>query len=363
MPLRLPALRFRVPPPTAPRRAVARAKPARAVAWGVVAFAVLQYGLGLASEVYPRVRDPLFGDKFVKLDKKLAATPPGASRPATVVMLGSSRTGLGFHGKRVEAELAVRAFNFGVPASGPVTHLLYLNRLLAAGVVPDLLLVEVLPSMLADTGAGPLEEHWFFPDRVTHAERATLIRHGFAAGLVRERYAKSVLLPWFALRFQVVTRVAPSWVPWQLRFDWSRSADECGWGTPLIQVVTPEYRKAAEAQARAEYAGVLADLRPGGGAVSALRELLETCEKRGIPVRLVLMPEGSTFRAMYPPHVRERIDTFLRGLGVPVIDARGWLPDDVFTDGHHQLAAGAEAFSTRLAREAIGPALREGSAK
>jgi len=44
-----------------------------------------------------------------------------------------------------------------------------------------------------------------------------------------------------------------------------------------------------------------------------------------------------------------------------VTDARGWLPDDDFYDSHHMFAAGAEAFTDRLTREVIAPALNGAS--
>jgi hypothetical protein len=356
------------PAPLPPARTLSRRKAPRAVVWGVVCFAAVQLGLGLASELYPRIRDPLYGDKLVKLKRRL----PAAERPPTVVMLGSSRTGLAFHGKRVEAQLATDlgrpavAFNYGIPASGPVTHLVYLNRLLGDGIKPDLLIVEVLPSMLADLpGDGsPIEKNWFYADRLTSAEREIVIRHGFAADQVQERWWKSVLLPAYTLRFQLLSRISASWLPWQVRFDWSRGADECGWGAMMNQAVNLQDRQKGIARAYGEYAPVLADLKPGGPAVGALRELLAHCKDCGIPVRLVLMPEGSEFRRLYPPHVTDRLTRFLAELtaeaGVPpVVDARAWLPDEHFYDSHHMLAAGAVAFSDRLTREVIAPALKE----
>ncbi|MGL6096586.1 MAG: hypothetical protein ACRC7O_12420 [Fimbriiglobus sp.] len=341
-----------------------RGRAKRAVLWGVLGFVGLQLGAGLAAELFPRIRDPLYGDKAAKLRKRLAVQ--GAPADA-VVMIGSSRTGFAFHGTRVEAALAERgtpavAFNFGIPASGPVTHLIYLNRLLKSGVAPKLLLVEVLPSMLADDPAGPTERMWFFADRVTASEVNTLVSHGFAAGPTRERYAKSVLLPAYTLRFQLLSRVAQSWLPWQVRFDWSRGSDVCGWGTPVAPNVTPEQRAVGIAQAKLEYEATLGGLRPGGGAVAALRDVLSTCRDRGIPVRLVLMPEGSAFRPWYGPGVNDRLTALLNGLateyGAPLIDARDWLPDDAFHDAHHMLRGGAEAFSDRLAADVIAPALR-----
>jgi hypothetical protein len=348
-----------------PLRPTDRRTAPRALAWGVAVFAVAQLGLGLAAELYPRLRDPLYGDKLVKLQRRLPAEPT-----PTVVMLGSSRTGLGFHGKHAERVLAAElgrpavAFNYGVPASGPVTHLVYLNRLLRDGVAPDLVLVEVMPSMLTGGPGAPLEKNWFFADRLTFREQDTVIRHGFPAEAVRGRWRESVLVPAYALRFQLMSRISPSWLPWQLRFDWSRGSDECGWGTTAAQSVDPARRTRGVDQARAEYAAILAGLQPGGPAVAALEELLAVCRGRGIAVRLVLMPEGTLFRGFYGPGVSDRLMVFLAALtdraGVPrVVDCRGWLPDGAFYDSHHMFADGAQAFTDRLTREVIAPALRE----
>jgi hypothetical protein len=284
-------------------------------------------------------------------------------------MLGSSRTGLAFHGQRAENYLApqlgrpVVAFNYGIPASGPVTHLVYLKRLLSDGVTPDLLVLEILPSMFADLPGAPIEQNWFFADRLKYAEQDTVIRHGFPADKTRERWRKSFLIPWYTLRFQVLTRFVPSWLPWQVRFDWSRGADECGWGTSVHQTATPAEHATGLARVRAEYAAILADLHPGGPAAGALRELLAVCRERGVPVRLVLMPEGTEFRALYPPRVLARVLAFLASVSAeydaPLTDAREWLPDAAFYDSHHMFAAGAEAFTDRLSREVIAPSLRE----
>ncbi len=346
-----------------------RRKAPRAVLWGVAFFAAAQLALGLASELYPRIRDPLYGDKLVKLKRRL----PASDRPTTVVMIGSSRTGLAFHGRLAEDRLAAAlghpavAFNYGVPASGPVTHLVYLDRLLHDGVTPDLLVLEVMPSMLGDGPGAPLEKNWLYADRLKYAEQDIVIRHGFPADKVHERWWKSVLIPAYTLRFQLMSRISASWLPWQLRFDWSRGADECGWGTTAQQSIGSADHLKGIARARAEYAPQLAALVPGGPAVRALEELLAVCRERGIPVRLVLMPEGTAFRGFYGPGVNDRLAAFLNAFadraGVPrPTDCRNWLPDSAFYDSHHMFAAGAEAFTDRLTREVIVPALREKAA-
>lgn len=321
-------------------------------------FALTQAALGGLAEVYPRFRDPLYGDKLAKLRTR-AARSPGAD---VVVMLGSSRTGLAFHGKRVEETLAevgrpAVAFNFGTPAAGPVTHLVYLKRMLRQGMRPTLLLVEVLPSMLADGQGGPIERHWFDPDRLTYSEQDAVCRHGYDAAAVHARWRRSVLVPAYTLRFQIVSRLAPSWLPWQCRFDWSRGSDECGWGAMQTQEIpVVDVAKGVE-RTRGEYAAILGNYAPGGPATDALKELLSVCRAENIPAGLVLMPEGSPFREWLPPDGEARLRDYLAGLtaetGVPLTDARRWLTDDDFYDAHHMLTRGALAFSGRLARDVI----------
>jgi hypothetical protein len=337
--------------PTPVSRSTRRA--GRSVVWGVVLFVVIQLSLGYWAEVYPRLRDPLYGDKFVKLQKRLTKEPDAYK----VVMLGSSRTGLAFHGKQAEVQLQEKlkhpaiAFNFGIPASGPVTHLVYLKRLIKTRAKPDHLFLEILPSMLADGHNGPIERHWFYADRLTNGERDIVIRNGFDAGKVSDRWWRSVLLPSYTLRFQLLTRVFPAWLPWQVRFDWSRGADECGWGKMENQLIPEANYQAGLNRARMEYAPILSNWTPGGGACDALRELLELCRTEGIGITLVLMPESEEFRSWYPQATTEKLQAYLRSLAVPVVDGRDWLKADAFTDGHHMLVVGAEAFTKRLIQE------------
>lgn len=334
-------------PARPPRRRRARS----AVVAGLLAVVAVNVALGVAAELYPRVRDPFYGDKLARLRP--------LPRPV-VLMLGTSRTGFAFHGYRVEERVpGVSAFNFGVPASGPVTHLLYFRRLVRDGQTPDLLLLEILPSMFAEVPHGPLESRWLFADRLTHRELDTVIGLGFDPKETNRRWREATLTPWYGLRFQLLGRVAQSWIPWTIRYDWGRTADGRGWSTPPRQDLTAAERAAAAAQARDEYEGVLRHWQPGGPAVEALRTLLTECRENKVPVKLVLMPESAAFRDWYPPAVRDRLTAFLASVrsefGCELIDARGWLPDDAFTDGHHQLRIGAEAFSDRLAREVIAP--------
>ena len=343
--------------PTAPPN---RRRAARALLAGVLLFVAGQLLLGQVAEHYVRLRDPLFGDKFARLAK---LTRGGRE---VVVMLGSSRTGLGFHGRILTEEFArssraVVGFNYGTPAAGPVTAKVYFDRLNARGVRPAMLIVEVLPANIADGHGGPVERNWFHADRLVSGERATVLGYGFDPAKVEPRWWRTVLVPTYALRFELFSRVAASWLPWQVRFDWSRGSDDYGWGTSAQQAAGAGQLALGTDKARAEYAPTLADLRPGGGAARALEDLLAEARGLGIPTAIVLMPEGAVFREMLPADGDARLLGFLTALsgrtGAQVVDARRWLPDENFSDGHHMFARGAEAFTRRLARECVAPAL------
>jgi Protein of unknown function (DUF1574) len=332
-----------------------RSRPRSAIIAGMLFVLFANISLGIAAELYTRIRDPFYGDKLVKLQAKLKNDPN-----SSIIMIGSSRTGFAFHGLRIEERFRERgenivAFNFGIPASGPITHCLYLKRLLKDGVKPKLLLLELLPSMLVEGDSGPQEKLFLFGDRLTYRELSEVSRYGLDASTVRGRWREATLTPWYGLRFQLLARVVQSWIPWQFRCDWSRGTDACGWGTPIRDELTDDERAAGVRQAHAEYAALLSDWKPGGGAVLALRELLQTCRENGVPVKLVLMPEGTEFRSWYSPAVRERLNLFLKHLceeyRCGIIDAVTWLDDRMFTDNHHQLRIGAEAFSDKLAEQ------------
>jgi hypothetical protein len=308
-------------------------------------FAAGQFGFGTAADSDARLRDPAFADKLAKLDRL------NCDRPT--LMIGSSRTLLGFHAERFEQATGTPAFNFGTPATGPITHLVYLNRLLDRGITPHLLLLEVLPPMLADGDGGPIEQTFLSGERLTGGEVATVEGFGFRADAVRPKWRESVYAPWYSLRCQVVGRLAPSWLPWNHRYDWGRKTDPHGWATPPRTSVTDDERAEHVAKARAEYADTLAGLNPDGRPLGALKRIVTTCRERGIPVVLVLMPEATTFRGMYPAGLDKRIEAELQPLGVPLIDARGWLDDTDFYDGHHPFTGGAERFTDELAKRLV----------
>jgi hypothetical protein len=311
------------------------------------------------------LRDPLYADKELKLRRRIAARS-AAGRPWTLVMLGSSRTANGLDGLVLEAALdriAGRpsvAFNFGVPAAGPVTSALYLHRLLAAGCAPDLVLIEVLPAHLDGRSPEPVEAPFLLPQRLRVGEVRWAVEHGFPANPTWSGWWCAETVPWSGLRFPLLGRAVARWLPWNLRFDSSRGTDAAGWQRSINESVTHEQHRQGVLRARAEYYDRLQGLAPGGPAARALDESVELCRRHGVRVALVLMPEGTDFRAWYQPGVERELLRFLAGRDAPLVDARRWLDDEQFCDAHHLLPGGARQFTERLA-EAVAGLLRDGN--
>jgi len=337
-------------------------RPRTALLCGVAVFALLQVGLLAAIETcLPVLRDPFYVHKAARLRARVAAP----QRPYTIVMLGSSRTTFGLRGGEVEKSLEqttgrpVALFNFGLTGAGPLLQLLALQRLRAEGVHPDLLLIEVLPPLFNAHRPGN-EGTRLNPERLWRHELTVVARHGATGRELRRAWWSCCALPWYAYRYAILSHVAPAVLSYQVRQDWFRHVDGCGWVDPPYRAPTPESRRRGATQARNEYTALLRDFRLGGAAPAALRELLEVCRQQGIPAALVWMPEGTEFRVLYTPAARAQIDAFLADVtctyGVPLIDAREWVADEDFIDSHHLLPAGAAKFSARLGREVL-PAL------
>jgi hypothetical protein len=212
----------------------------------------LQLGLALAIERWlPELRDPEYGYRLRRLAPR---TRPGAGRPFTVVMLGSSRTTWGFKAGRLEHTLAqslgrpVVVFNFGVTGAGPLLHLLNLRRLLADGVRPDLVLVEILPPLLA----GQYPDHELARLAVTRLwlrDLRLLERYGARGTGLRAAWWQAWPVPWYAHRFAILSRLAPACLPYQVRMDWAYRIDKSGWVESPVKRSDPDRRREGVARA------------------------------------------------------------------------------------------------------------------
>jgi hypothetical protein len=239
---------------------------------------------------------------------------------------------------------------------------LCLRRLLAEGVRPDLLVLEVLPPALNQPGDHPLEEAWLDGARLRWGEKAFLSRYHSEPQRSLRQWLKGRGLPcvWHHgdLRSLVALDTGDGAAgPERL----ARAMDSHGWLTYGKEDVTPEQRRWHTDFAGLQYDDAWGDFRLAERPARVLADMLALCRQRGIPVALLLMPEGPAFRAHYTPSMCAGIDAYLRDLrtrwGVPVVDARDWLPEDSFWDSHHLLPRGATAFTRRFEREALGPLL------
>jgi hypothetical protein len=330
-------------------------KPWSSLLWGLAAFAVFQVGLAVAVEHrFQNVRDPEYADKLKRLKRAISSKP---GRPL-ILMLGSSRTFTGFEAAALceSPDSPAIAFNFGLTGGCSFLELVCLERLLAEGIRPELLLVEVLPASLNQLDDRPLEEIWLSGTRLRTAEMAILDPyHSDPSRLVRH-WCKARALPcaWNAGELQrhlgLDVRSAQPGVN-------ADDIDALGWRSCFPGGLSAEERARKTAGARLQYRTAFGDFHLADGPARAQGDLLARCRHERIDTAMVLMPEGSAFRSWYTPSMRSGIDAFLKNLSqehkVPLIDARTWIADDGFWDGHHLLAAGARAFTKRLQTQLV----------
>jgi hypothetical protein len=329
-----------------------------------VFFVLLQLGLALPiRKGLTELRDPIYEYRLHQLQRRRRF-----GDDILVVMLGSSRTLMGLRGQQAGAELSAclgrraAVMNFGAVGGGPLTELLTWRRLRDAGVRPDFVAIEVLPTFLLGTEAKELSEeqlplHWLQPTDLALVER-------FAGKLrsdLRAAWRRSQAIPWYTFRVGLLNRLAPTLVPNSHRQAIRQDLDETG--SPLNAEMDWPSRDPAlmNCVAYQQHAVAMKRLPLSGPSCAALGELLESCRREGVPTAMILMPEGPRFRSWYPADFRRRLDDWLNALrdeqGAQLIDARQWFDEDAFWDSHHLRPAAAVRFSRRLAREVIAPRL------
>ncbi len=341
------------------RRGLPRGSRSRLL-WLLGGFVLSQAVLAVAIDgPLGEVRDPEYADKVRRLRARLAESP---GRPLALV-LGSSRTAVGLDARRLSESGGGHdplVFNFGQMGGGPLLESVTLRRLLAEGIRPNLLFVEVIPAHLL-TRDGPLLEEKMLDGTRLRAGEVLTLRHGYrepwrlVGGWLLGR-----LLPCY--RHQTDLRV---WLglarpetdgldPWDPEL-----VDGYGW-RERRDPMTAEFCQRNTVMALGQYADLSGPVAVGTEAVRALEAVLGLCRREGIPVALVLMPEGSRFRALYGPAARAACAEVLAGLqarwGVRVVDARAWVDDAGFWDTHHMLPRGARQFADRFVREIRTPA-------
>jgi hypothetical protein len=325
-------------------------------------FAGIQLALAARMETaQPELCDPAFGFRRAGLLRALKEAGPG--RPV-VLVIGTSRTGLGFCPEALSPRLKVNGrkplvFNFGLPGVGLLHELIYLRRLLAAGVRPDWVFIEVLWSALYQE-AGPANPTWLPVDRLVARDLPVVRRYCWKPARLYRQWLAERLTPCFFNRFTLLGDYAPRWLPSSTRAETWRLGTALGW-TALCLPPEPGARQRALAHARKEYQSAMAGFRVCNSPNLALREMIALCQQRGIKVALHLMPEGEVFRSWYLPAVPALVDAYLMALsrecGVPVVDTRKWMPEAAFMDSHHLDREGARIFTRRFGGQVLRPLL------
>jgi hypothetical protein len=341
------------------------------VLWGLAWLFALQLGLGAAIECGMwGFRDPFYQHKIVQLRRQWqehGTSENGSTRLA--LMLGSSRTGNGLKGIAFEEDIYAstgqrwRIGNLAAVGAGPMIELIDFRRMLAEGIRPDFVLVEVMPLFLSE----PLRECWLIKsERLALADLETLDECALpSSGTLRQGWWSDWTSPWYAHRFSILSELAPMFVPFSLQQNWAAHCDRTGWvAVPPNPNASAEQMQVLAKINRDVFEPSLRDFRPADASRKGLCLILEECRQRGIPAVLVLMPEGSVIRSWYTPATHAGVDAMLAELradfAVPLIDARTWVADDGFCDQIHLLTTGADIFTRRLAQE-TAPMLRSSS--
>jgi hypothetical protein len=303
--------------------------------------------------VLPQVRDPEYGYRELRAIEQQRAHP---DRPL-VLVLGTSRTQNAIDPSSMtfpDEPGAPLVVNAAVSGSWPVHIRLQLRRMRAAGVKPAALLVELFPPSLGDRSR--LDPMFVASAaRLTAADLHMLEPYLTDPAPVRREWALSRVNSWHALRFVVVSNIAPQWQPWH-RTDFHRLALDAYGFTPYpASIVTPEYRERKRAEVEKTYSHSVRTLTPSALSDRAYRDLIADCRAWGIPLAFFVPPESPIFRSWYGPEARAGLAAYARvlseELGCPVFDAPTDYSEEDFADGHHMLPVAAHRFSRWLAEQ------------
>ena len=337
-----------------------------ALGWAVAWFIVVQLALTLAMDyVDVELRDPFWGRKLTLLRQRLAQDP---DRPL-LLLLGTSRTAFGLKPEfaQVPAMAGERpiVFNFGIAGAGPIQELLFLRRLLAEGIRPERILIEIHPCLLhEDAGFGELTG--LTPTRLHWRDLPLLGDYVYDRSALYRRWWHARLTACWSHRLTIQMRLLPRWLDPKCQFDQRllNRFDGDGWAGTEVSAVTPELYEQLARNAVRVYDPAFFDFHITERPRRAIDEMLSLCQAEGIEAALFLMPEASLFRAGYSADARRQIDAYLtevsRRHDVPLFDLTYACPDTSFADSHHMLPAGAERFSRRFARDVLTPLLTDG---
>ncbi len=343
----------------------------RIVLWTLAGFALSQLALSIyLDQRRLETRDPRYGHRLHSLQARLAESP----NSPLFLILGSSRvkysvcpSAMSIHA--ADGTPAPIVYNFAMNGMGTIRELMYFHRLMADGIRPKWLLIEVWPPLWAETGffresrmvQGEDDLHW--------RDLPLLYRYFRNDRDLLHLAVRKCLLPIRPYRDILLSLSAQSLLSaanldeMQRRVEDSLPADRNGWFPLPWETITPEAKQRGLLDGIEKIKPLLEDLHPDPRSDRALRELLEGCRRHGIRTALILMPEPSFTRGWYSPRTRTLVREYLTHIReqeqVPIIDARAWQSDDEFADASHMARVGVPAFSARLAREVVQPLIED----
>ena len=330
------------------------------VRWVAIGFVLVQVALAFVQEGCQAVRDP----DFDSLSRLISARRAEAPARPLFLALGSSRTLMALRAERLNPPMdaAPLTINCSFLGGGPMMHQIVLRRLLAAGHRPSLVFLEVMPLALSARDKAPVEERQRFIARYTASEVVCLWPYYSEKHRLIAPWAFARLLPCDRSQAELHDALGIDKAPGYEAG--GRGRDRYG-SCPCGRSFS---REEVDAQTRASlehYASALTQPALAPGTVRAVRDLTALCRVNGIAIEFIMPPEGSLFRG-YAPAVAEIQANAVRGLarelGVPVTDARAWVDDDGFYDGHHANIQGADQYTERFRREILQPHLGTRSA-
>ena len=140
--------------------------------------------------------------KWERLGQWAAEKP---DRPL-LVMMGSSRADHALQAGRLDGLKGSdgrpwSAFNFGVPAAGPIHEYLYLRQMLARGIRPRLLLVEFVSPLFNNAHSRQIsEENWTYPEWVSATQLLQMAPYYVRPVRKGTLWLESRLVPWCVYR-------------------------------------------------------------------------------------------------------------------------------------------------------------------
>jgi hypothetical protein len=311
---------------------------------GLAFFCLSQFALGLWLDHGV----PLF--RFTSLRAVLHRLAQRSTQPDTIV-LGTSR----LEGGIVESEAAAFGwtglFNAAVPAGDPIAQEAVLEQLIASGVRPRRLIVEISPDVFTRTnfcaGWNGLRLHRW-ADLPVHIDQ-------IAATNMLGRVVTARLVPAYQYRDLIWQEFTAPPGPMQAVPLALAEAEPPQWTEPNLPPVnleqTPEQAAAVVEGGRYAAKAWLRHYQVQRVNVAALHRLVERARQMGAEVWLVTPPLSSPHRANYTPDIESTYEHIITQTNCLHLDCRDWMPDTAFTDSHHLSPKGGQLFTRRFVRE------------